>query len=96
MLNSEYTEEDLENAKRSIKASLLNTEGTSNKLSSVSRGLLAPEGLEHDNKLFETIDKITREDLDQFAWNAFNNPPVYSIVASKDTLEANKDFFETL
>lgn len=96
LLNSEYTDTDLESAKRMLKARLLNKEGTPSKLNALNSGLNSKEGLDFENQLFNEIDKITRADIDAFARKAFNNPPVYSIVASKDTLEANKEYLQTL
>lgn len=96
LLNSEYTDDDLESAKRILKARLLNKEGTPSKLNSLNSGLNSLEGLDFENQLFNEIDNITRADIDAFARKAFNNPPVYSIVASKDTLEANKEYLQNL
>ena len=42
------------------------------------------------------FDNITREDIDNFSQKVFQNPPYYSIVGSKDTLEYNKEYFESL
>lgn len=96
LLNSDYTDEDLESAKRIFKAKLLHKEGTPSKLVSLNKGLNSKEGIDYENKLFDEIDKITRDDIDSFAQKVFKNPPVYSIVASKDTLKANENYFETL
>ena len=46
--------------------------------------------------IFELIDKMTREDIDAFAKKMFANPPIYTIVASKDTLNANKEYLQGL
>ena len=49
-----------------------------------------------------TGTKTPREGVDffpltvDFEEKIFRNPPVYSIAASKDTLENNKDYFKTL
>lgn len=94
--NSEYTDEDFESAKRTLKADLLDKESTASKLYSVKKSMNSPYGIEFENMLFEEIDKITRDDITNLANKVFAKPPIYSIVASKDTLEANKDFFETL
>ena len=94
--NSKYTDEDLESAKRMLKARLLDKEGTASKLAAVNIGLELEEGLDYYNNLYREIDSITREDIQKFVDKAFVNPPIYSIVASKDTLEANKDFLESL
>jgi len=94
--NSMYTDEDLESAKNIFKAKLLETEGNYSKLRALRNGLDSYEGIDYQNQLFNVIDNITREDIDVFSKKVFANPPTYSIVASKDSLEANKDFFETL
>ena len=53
-------------------------------------------GVDFDNQIFKEIDSVTREDIDKFAQKVFKNPPIYSIVASQDTLDANKEFLESL
>ena len=94
--NGEFTDKDLENAKLALKANLLNNEGNTAKLSSIAMGLNSKHGITYMNKLYSAIDSVTREDILLFADKVFKNPPVYSIVASKDTLEANKDYFAGL
>lgn len=96
LLDNKYSDEDLESAKKILKANLLQKEGVQSKLDSLNKGLSSKEGIEYDNRLFEIIDSITREDINRFAQKVFMNKPIYSIVASKDTLEANKDYFESL
>ena len=96
LLNSEYTDDDLISAKRILKANLLDKEGTPSKLLSLNSGLNSKFGIDYENKLFNEIDKITRADVDALARKAFQYPPTYAIVASEVTLNANKDFFETL
>ena len=96
LLNSEYSDDDLEKAKRGLKAALLEKEGTSNKLRAIETGLYKESGIEYQNELFKVIDTITRDDIQLFAQKVFANPPVYSIVASQDTLDANKEYFEKL
>ena len=96
LLNSAYTDEDLENAKRILKANLLINETTASKLNILDKGITTPEGISFYNEIYNEIDNITKEDIQEFAQKVFKNPPIYTIVASKDTLEANKDFFETL
>lgn len=96
LLNSEYTDEDLESAKRICKASLLNKEGTPSKLVALNSGLNSEEGLDFENQLLKEFDNITRADIDALARKAFNNAPVYSIVASEDTLKANEEYFNKL
>lgn len=94
--NSEYSDEDLESAKKMMKASLLDNEGTAIKVSEIAYGLNKKEGIDIDNKAMMVIDSITRDDLARMAEKVFKNHPVYSIVATQDTLNANKDYLEAL
>jgi predicted Zn-dependent peptidase len=96
LLDSKYSDEDLESAKKTLKACLLEKEGTWDKVLALQTGLNSPEGVELENKMFDLIDSITREDVDEFAKKVFKNPPIYSVVASKDTLDANKNYLEKL
>ena len=65
LLGSKYTDGDLESAKRILKASLLQKEGVWAKLDSINRSLKYSE--DFDKQIFNEIDKITREDIDNFA-----------------------------
>ena len=56
----------------------------------------AEKKLDYQNDLFKKIDSITREDIDNLSRKVFGNAPIYSIAASKDTLEYNKDFLNEL
>lgn len=94
--NSEYSDEDLTSAKKMLKAALLDNEGSAHKVSEISYGLNKKEGIDIDNKAMQVIDSITREDLSRMAEKVFKNAPVYSIVATEDTLNANKNYLEQL
>ena len=94
--NSEYSDEDLTSAKKMLKAALLDNEGSAHKVSEISYGLNKKEGIDIDNKAMQVIDSITREDLSKMTEKVFKNAPVYSIVATEDTLNANKKYLERL
>ena len=96
LLNGNFTEQDLENAKRSIKASLLNNEGNYPKLHSLIMGMESKYGIDYKNKIYDEVDKITKEDITKFAKKVFTQKPVYTIVCSQDTLDANKEFLKQL
>ena len=96
LLNSAYTDEDFESAKRALKANLLNQEGVGSKLNALAQSMGKKEGIEYRNLMYNVIDSITREDIDNMAKEIFLKKPIYSIVASRDTLEANKDFLNSL
>ena len=96
LLNGKFTEEDLDIAKRSIKAGLLNNEGNYAKIDALQASLNSPYDLDLKNKIYEEVDKITKEDVINYAKKIFSNKPVYAVVASKDTLDANKKFLDSL
>ena len=96
LLNGEFTDEDLENSKRLIKASLLNNEGNYAKINSLEAGLNSHDGIDINNKIYKEIDKITKEDVISYAKKVFEFCPVYTIAASSDTLKANKEFLDNL
>lgn len=91
-----FTEQDLNNAKLAYKAMLLKNEGISSKVSSIDNGLNSKYGIEYDNKIYNEIDGITKEDIIAMAEKIFAENPVYSIVATQDTLDANKEFLNKL
>ena len=94
--NGKFTDADLENAKLTMKASLLGKESTLDKLQSVKNGLDSVHGITYENKLYNVIDSITKDDVINYANIIFKNPPVYAIAASKDTLNYNKEYLESL
>jgi len=96
LLDGKFNDNDLEVAKRSFKASLLNNEGNAAKIAALEKGLNSSYSLDLKNKIYEEIDKITKQDIIEMAQKIFSAKPIYAIVASKDTLDANKDFFESL
>jgi predicted Zn-dependent peptidase len=96
LLNSEYKDSDLETAKRALKAEILMNESAVSKMGSLMGTLELDEDLTYDNRKFEMIDSITREDIDSMAKKVFAGKPVYSIIASQDTLDYNKGFLSGL
>lgn len=96
LLNSEYKDSDLETAKRAMKAGMLDNESAASKACSISGSMRLGEDLTYDNRRFEMVDSITREDIDRMAKKVFAGKPVYSIIASQDTLDYNKEFLDSL
>ena len=96
LTDGRFTDEDFEIAKRSIKAELLNNEGNFAKIYALEGGLNSPYGIDLKNKVYTEVDKITKQGVIDCAKKIFSNKPVYSIVASKDTLDANKEFLDSL
>ena len=91
------TDEELNNAKLSLKNTILNiNESNKGKNFSLADGLISPYGLNSENLIFETIDKITSDDIYNAANYIFKDKPVYSILATENTLDANKEFLKSL
>ena len=42
------------------------------------------------------LNKLTKQDIINIAQKVFSSKPIYAIVASKDTLDANKEFLDGL
>ena len=97
MKTEHVTDAELENAKRSLKNSVLNSnESNSGKNKSIGYGLISPYGIGQENLILETIDSITADDIYNAANYIFKGKPVYSILATENTLNANKEFLDSL
>lgn len=97
IVSEKVTEEELESAKLSMKNAMLNaTEHHVGKSDLLSDSLDSYYGLTYSNQKFDLIDKITAEDIQNAARYVFAGKPIYSILATKNTLDFNKDYFESL
>ena len=91
------SQDELNNAKLSLKNTLLNSNNTPfGRTISLLQGLESPYGITRENQLYNEIDKITADDIYNTANYIFSGKPTYSIVATEDTLNANKDFLASL
>lgn len=89
--------EELECAKKTLKTNILNTvESGYGQTSDLFFSVATPYGVDYVNKQFELIDKITPEDIYNTARYIFKSKPIYSITATKDSLEYNKEFLQSL
>ena len=97
MKNEKVTAEELENAKLSLKNDLLNAaEHPIGRSELLHDGLYSFYGLTNVNQTFAMIDKITADDIQNVAKNVFSGKPLYSVLATKNTLENNKEYFKSL
>lgn len=97
ILNQKVSDEELATAKKSLKTKILSSlEMNSGKTLRLTKSANTPYGISYVNKQFEMIDNITSEDILNTAKNVFKNNPVYSISATKEALEGNKDYFNSL
>ena len=91
------TEDELERAKLALKNSILtNSERTSEKSLQIMSGGTNFYGADYANQMLEEIDKITTDDIYNAAQNIFGGKPLYSIVATQDTLDYNKEYLDSL
>ena len=97
LVEEKVSEVELENAKLNLKTAILNgTESTLDKVSSIMGGLKSFYGVSLDNQALDIIDKITVDDIKASASYIFSSNPTVSIVASKNTIENNKEYLKTL
>lgn len=97
MKTGEFTDTEFDAAKLILKRQLLEKfENQFDKVSGISGCINSVNGLEHFNKQYELIDTISKEDIQKAANEVFSGKPLYSIRASKATLNANKEYLDNL
>ena len=98
IMNEKVTEDELNSAKLSLKNVLLtSSESSIGKTFDIMKGMRGSYyGADYVNQLFETIDEITVEDIQRAAQYVFANKPIYAIAATKETLQYNKEYLDSL
>lgn len=97
MKTEKVSEQELENAKLYLKNFFLSdNEDTIGKTFNLDGGLHDYYGLNKENMLLDMIDRITADDIYNAANHIFNSKPVYSINATQNTLNANKEYLDRL
>lgn len=97
LMKENVSEDELESAKLTLKNRILNaSELTYGKNISILDGMDSAYGISRDNKALEVIDKITAEDIKACANYIFSTKPTLSIVATKNTLDKNKEYLQSL
>ncbi len=95
--SEKVTDEELKNAKLNLKNTILNINNTSvSQTCGLLYSLNTPYGISRDNQVLKMIDSITADDIYNTANYVFAGKPVYSIVATENTLNANKEYIENL
>lgn len=91
------SEKELESAKLAMKNTILSqNEGGREKTATLSYSLGTTYGVNRENELLKIIDSITADDIYNAANYIFKEKPTYSIVATQNTLDANKDYLNAL
>ena len=97
MKTQKVTPEELECAKLALKNEILSmTESTIDKNLSLAINQNDYYGALKDNEALKIIDSITAEDIYNAANYVFKGKPLYSVLASENTIKANQDYFKTL
>lgn len=96
LMNENVSDEELECAKLTLKNRILDgSELTADKNSAIFEGLKSFYGVSQDNQILDMIDKITPADIRAAAGYVFNGNPTISIVATKNTIDNNKEYLKT-
>ena len=96
-LNRKVSQEELENAKLTLKNRILaQNESNIGKTIGLDYNAGSVYGISRENQLLDMIDKITVDDIYNTANYIFKGAPTYSIVATENTLKANNDFLKSL
>jgi zinc protease len=97
MMNEKVSEEELDAAKKRLKTTILSSFDTNSaRNTEISESKFYPYGLDYVNKRLENIDEITAEDIQNAAKYIFSSKPIYSLTATQATLDANKDYLDSL
>lgn len=97
LMTENVSEEELESAKLTLKNKILNgSELTTDKNFEILDGLNSFYGVSLDNQMLDIVDKITVDDIKAAANYIFGTNPTVSIVATKNTIENNKNYLKSL
>ena len=97
MMTEKVTDEELENAKKTLKNNILNSShSSSDKVLRLISSADSPYSIYKTNMMLDEIDKITADDIYNAANYIFSTKPTYSIVATEDTLKANEEYLKAL
>lgn len=95
--SEKVTDEELNNAKLNLKNQILNScHDAGDKLTLLYQGVDSPYGISRENQMFDMIESITADDVYNAANYIFAGKPVYSIVATENTLKENEQFLNSL
>ncbi len=97
-LMTEYvTDEELESAKMQLKQDIAQQMGLPYSATALlSMNMTQPYGIKRIDEYIKAIDKITKQDIMDAANHVFKNKPVYSILASKDTVNNQMNYINSL
>ncbi len=97
-LMTEYvSDEELESAKMQLKQDIaMQMELPATATALISMNMTQPYGIKRIDEYVKMIDKITKQDIMDAARHIFSNKPVYSILASADTVNNQANYINSL
>lgn len=97
LLSEPVTEEELQAAKMQLKQRIAKqTELPASETDLLSMNMTLPYGIKRIDEYVKAIDSITVDDISRAAKHIFNNKPTVSILASKDTIDNQMDYINSL
>lgn len=97
LMNEYVTDEELESAKMQLKQDIaMQMELPSSAAELLSMNMTQPYGIKRIDEYVNAIDKITKQDIMDAANHVFSNKPVYSILASQDTVNNQMNYINSL
>lgn len=91
-IDNSVTDVELQRAKKLFKSDVIGL----TEFSSGRSDILSEYGLNNIQKLFEIVDKITSQDIQNIAKTYLTKPSIISISASKDAIASNKDYLSNI
>ncbi len=96
-MNEPVTQDELESAKMILKQKYARQiELPHSKTALLAMNLHQPYGVKRMDEYVKAIDTITAADIQMAARHIFLNKPIYSILASKDTVNNQLGYLQTL
>ncbi len=97
LMTEEVSDEEFESAKMQLKQDIaLQMELPDVTTSLLSMNMTQPYGIRRIDEYVKAIDKITKKDIKDAANHVFSNKPVYSILASSDTINNQMNYINSL
>lgn len=98
MVNGEFSDKELATAKLKLKQQLLEANDLQeDKVMNLTDMMMtSPNGVSTHNEMYSLIDTITKEDIINASKSIFSQKPIYSIRASKNTLDFNREYLDRL
>lgn len=92
LTNNPISNQELEMAKTNFKSNVINNL----EYSGARNDLIYEYGIDGTRKLFETLDSITPNDIQNLAQKVLTKPSIIIVKANKDVIDANKEYLSSI